>query len=162
VNLWARLQNGEKSLLMLNNQLRVVDPNIANYHSGGSYPNLFCAHPPFQIDGNFGGVAGIVEMLLQSHTGIIELLPALPDVMAEGSFDRFCVRGGAEISAAWKNHQLTTAFLKATTNNTFKIKIPEYAENVSFEKNRALLEVEIVDGVAELTLKKDETVQIYF
>jgi len=168
INFWARLGDGNRAYKLLASLLAPSREVNVSYSGGrgnsgsGTYPNLFCAHPPFQIDGNFGGAAGITEMLLQSHTGVIELLPALPEVMAEGTFDRFCVRGGAEISAAWKNHQLTSALLKASIDNTFKIKIPEYAENVRFEKNRSPLEVGIVEGVAELTLKKDETVQIYF
>ena len=168
INFWVRLADGNRAYKLLVSLLapsRNVDLSYGGNRTNsgsGSYPNLFCAHPPFQIDGNFGGTAGIAEMLLQSHTGVIELLPALPEVLTEGAFDRFCVRGGAEISAAWKNHQLTSARLKATIDNSFKLKIPTYATQVTFEKNHIPIEVEIIDGVVELTLKKDETVQIYF
>ena len=168
INFWARLGDGNRAYKLLCSLLAPsYDVNVS-YGGGrgnsgsGTYPNLFCAHPPFQIDGNFGGAAGITEMLLQSHTGIIELLPALPEAMGEGSFDRFCVRGGAEISAAWKNHRLTSALLKATVDNSFKLKIPTDTSEVTFEKNNSPMEVDIIDGIAELILKKDDTVQIYF
>ena len=164
INFWARLGDGNRAYRLLCNLLAPAHATNISYDNrggGGTYPNLFCAHPPFQIDGNFGGCTGIVEMLLQSHTGIIELLPALPDIMSDGTFDRFCVRGGAEISVAWKNRQWTSALLKATVDNTFKLKIPGYAIQVRFEKNRIPMEAVIIDGVAELTLKKNESVQIF-
>jgi alpha-L-fucosidase 2 len=165
INFWARLGDGNHAYELLKNLLLPsCDTTILyrNRTGGGTYPNLFCAHPPFQIDGNFGGCAGIAEMLIQSHTGVIELLPALPDEFDKGTFDRLCVRGGAEVSAAWKDHHLTSAMLKATADNTFILKIPDYAKQVNFEKNRFPMEAEIIDGVVKLTLKKDETVQIGF
>ena len=162
VNFWARLGDGDRAYKLLSNLLFPVRNTTVSYSSGGggTYPNLFCAHPPFQIDGNFGGCAGIAEMLIQSHTGVIELLPAMPEVFTKGSFDRFCVRGGAEVSAAWEEHHLTSILLKATINNTFKLKIPDYAKQVTFKKNRIPMEAEIDGGIVELTLEKDETVQI--
>ena len=164
INFWARLGDGDHAYLILRNLLSAVRGTSFAYgdQGGGSYPNLFCAHPPFQIDGNFGGCAGIAEMLIQSHTGVIELLPALPEVFDDGKFDRLCVRGGAEVSAAWTSHQLTSALIKATADGTFKLKIPSYAKQVIFEKNRAQMKVDLNDGIAELTLKKDETVQVKF
>jgi len=164
INFWARLGDGNHAYILLRNLLvPVYDANMGyGNRGGGTYPNLFCAHPPFQIDGNFGGCAGIAEMLVQSHTGVIELLPALPDAFASGTFDRLCVRGGAEVSAAWKDHRLTSALVKATVDNTFSLKIPEYAQQVIFEKNRIPIVADIDNGIVELMLKKGEMAQIRF
>ncbi|NQX40217.1 alpha-L-fucosidase 2 [Pedobacter steynii] len=123
INLWARLQNGERSYDAIKKLLRYKGEGTPlSMGGGGTYANLFCAHPPFQIDGNFGGGAGISEMILQSHQGYIELLPAIPEQWKEGEVKGLCARGGFVVGIKWKNGKLVSATLSSKYGGTVKLK----------------------------------------
>jgi len=146
INLWARLWDGNRAYKMYRELLRYVDPDGKKTEKprrgGGTYPNLFDAHPPFQIDGNFGGAAAVAEMLVQSDENEIRLLSALPDAWSEGSVSGICARGGFEIEMTWNNKKPQKVIISS--------------------KNGGKTTVIFGDKKQEIVLKKGESLEIKF
>ena len=138
INFWARLHDGERAYDILKNLMK---PAInAEKIGAGTYPNLFCAHPPFQIDGNFGGTAGIAEMLIQSHDGYIELLPALPQAWHTGFFKGLCAENGAVVDCYWENGKVTKVKIKSKIGGKYKLLTPNESDDnpqyIEFDINK--------------------------
>ena len=120
INFWARLRDGNRAVTLIDKQLRPCFAKRRKNLSkgGGTYPNMFDAHPPFQIDGNFGAVSGITEMLMQSVDNTIYLLPALPDKWSSGSINGLRAKGNIKVDISWKNGKLENYKLSGNTDNT--------------------------------------------
>lgn len=143
INLWARLHRQDKAYQIYRKLLTYVSPEIykdRKHHSGGTYPNLFDAHPPFQIDGNFGGTAGVCEMLMQCDGETMELLPALPETWSDGQISGLKARGNYTVSITWKNKHVKEARITSNEGGTLTV--------IYNGKNRTL------------TLKKGKTIKL--
>jgi alpha-L-fucosidase 2 len=133
MNLWARLGDGDRAMKLFKLLLRPAG------NGSGSLPNLFGSCPPFQIDANFGGCAGVAEMLVQSHAGEIELLPALPKDWPDGSVAGLKTRGGFRVSITWKSGQLTTATIESTTGRQTKVRYRDQVTPVTLKPGEQFL-----------------------
>lgn len=135
INFWARMQDGNHAYKIINNLFRFVDEKNGKRH-GGVYANLFDAHPPFQIDGNFGYTAGVAEMLLQSHTKDLHILPALPDAWANGNIKGLKARGNIAVDIEWKNGKLVHIILKSAKDQTITIKYKDSKKVVELKAKK--------------------------
>jgi alpha-L-fucosidase 2 len=138
INLWARLWDGNHAYKMIRELLKYVPPDEMKtdyQRGGGTYPNLFDAHPPFQIDGNFGGAAAFAEMLVQSSENEIRLLPALPDAWPSGTVSGICARGGFEIAMKWVNKSIVKITLSSKNGGTTTLIYRGVTKQITFQPN---------------------------
>ncbi|MDR1595107.1 MAG: glycoside hydrolase family 95 protein, partial [Prevotellaceae bacterium] len=122
VCLWARFLDGNRAYKLITEQLKLTHHASTEYNGGGTYANMFDAHPPFQIDGNFGCTAGIAEMFVQSHDGAVHILPALPDIWRSGKISGLRTRGGFLTDIEWENGEIKTLKIKSLLGGNLRIR----------------------------------------
>lgn len=160
INFWARLGDGNRAWTLFKSLLHPAVDAKTGRHGSGTFPNLFCSHPPFQIDGNYGGAAGIGEMLLQSHEGFINLLPALPDGWHTGSFSGMRVRGGAAVDLDWRDGRAVRAVITALVPGEFTMQMPAGVSRAVITKGDRIISSE--DKYFSLELTAGESCEINF
>jgi alpha-L-fucosidase 2 len=133
INLWARLLDGNHAYKLITDQIKPVGGG-----SGGTYPNLFDAHPPFQIDGNYGCSSGIAEMLLQSHDDAVHVLPALPDAWPSGHVKGLMARGGYQMEISWKDRKINKLVIHAQQDGVCRLRLPQSASNKLLKKSNGV------------------------
>jgi alpha-L-fucosidase 2 len=170
INCQARLHDGEHALKLIREQLTAVDSTQTNYRNGGgTYLNLFDAHPPFQIDGNFGALSGITEMLLQSHLMfgddkyLLHLLPALPPEWKSGEVKGLRARGGVEIDIAWKDGKASSVVLRPAVDGTWQVRAPRGQKIAGIRSAKGAAQLRPGgDGAVEVTLSRSAVWRIQF
>ena len=138
INFWARFRDGNHAWNMVKLLLRPAGQTGTQMTGGGSYPNLFDAHPPFQIDGNFGGASGIIEMLMQSHLNAIDILPALPSSIPNGHIRGLRARGGFELEFEWKGGELLKLTILSKTGDPLNLRYGDKSYKAPTKKGEIL------------------------
>lgn len=160
INFWARLGEGDRAYRLFKSLLTpAYDRHNPRKHGSGTFPNLFCSHQPFQIDGNFGGTSGIIEMLLQSPAiGQVDILPALPSAWGEGRLRGWLIKGGARVDLDWEDGRLRRLILQGGWYPKVTMRLPQGI--TSFRMNGKVVSVK--GGFYELTLAKGDKVRFEF